>query len=461
MTMVRLVLLVLLYILSSHCFLFFSPAWADGIRNPFQSASATGQGAAFIAQADDPSAVHYNPAGMTQLRGVQHSAGVAFVSPKTTFRNSAGRKVKNSVEGGAVGLPPPGHFFLTWNWQDYDIGFFRRFAFGVGLESLFGFANKYPTSGPFAGVVTKAQLPVLDIKPSMAFKVHDMVSIGFGVDIFTFASFIGEGHAERQSIAVGNIPGTSPGDRLELTGSGTTAGFNASILLTPFRNEEGKPLLNLGFVWRSQAVLPLDGQLLANGELVADASSTIKFPEIYEWGIAGWPVRNRLHEWKVEVDVHLARWQTLRNFDTKLSNGIVIRQPQQWDNSVTIFVGTEYTWLGVPSLPDWSIATRAGYIRSPTPIPDKNFDPVAPDSDSHTFSVGLGFACHGRAQFLGLVSCGSPDTGFLVQQGIAVDLAYQYVRWDTRKVSGSPIPVLNGTYKTRTHVGMITMQVNF
>ncbi len=450
------------FFLFGFSLIFMSPSVrADGFRTPFQSASAAGQGGAFIAQADDPSAIHYNPAGMTQLRGVQHSFGAAFVSPNVTFRNAAGDKVNNRVSGGAVGLPPPSHLFVTWNWQDDDIGFFRRFAVGLGVESLFGFANTYPSSSPFAGVITKAQLPVIDIKPTMAFKVHDMLSLGFGVDIFTFASFIGEGHAERQSVAIGNIPGTSPGDRLELTGSGTTAGINASLLLTPFRNDEGHPLLNLGFVWRSQAVLPLNGQLLANGQLVADSSSSIKFPEIYEWGIAGWPIRNRQHEWKLEVDVHLVRWQTIRNFDVTLSNGTVIRQPQQWDNAVTLFLGTEYTRLEIPALPDWDLAVRAGYVRSQTPIPDRNFDPVTPDSDNHTYSVGLGFSCDGHANFLGLISCRGGDPGFLVQQGIALDLAYQYVRWDTRTVTGSPIPVLNGTYKTRTHVGMITMQINF
>ncbi|MDH5563686.1 MAG: outer membrane protein transport protein [Nitrospirota bacterium] len=434
---------------------------ADGFRNPFQSASATGQGAAFLAQADDPSAIHYNPAGMTQLPGVQHSFGVAFVSPHTTFRSSTGVKVENSVSGGVVGLPPPGHIFFTWNWQDYDIGFFRRFAFGLGVESLFGFANNYPSSGPFANVVTKVQLPLLDIKPTIAFKVHDMLSIGFGVDIFTFASFLGEGHAERQSIAVGNIPGTAPGDRLELTGSGTTAGINVSLLATPIRNEDGKPLLNLGFVWRSQAVLPLNGQLLSNGQVVADSSSSIKFPEIYEWGIAGWPLRNREHEWKVEVDVHFVRWQTIRNFDTTLSNGLTISQPQQWDNSVTVFVGTEFSWLQVEDLPDWNLATRAGYIRTHSPIPDANFDPAVPDSDNHTFSVGVGFSCFGQAHFLGLFDCHQEGNGWMVRKGLAVDLAYQYVRWDTRKVTGNSIPMLNGTYKTRTHAGMITVQLNF
>ena len=42
-------------------------AHGDGFRILDQGAAAAAQGAAFAAQADDPSAIHYNPAGMTQL----------------------------------------------------------------------------------------------------------------------------------------------------------------------------------------------------------------------------------------------------------------------------------------------------------------------------------------------------------------------------------------------------------
>ena len=51
------------------------PAHGDGFRLLDQGANATAQGAAFSAQADDPSALHYNPAGMTQLPGLQVYAG--------------------------------------------------------------------------------------------------------------------------------------------------------------------------------------------------------------------------------------------------------------------------------------------------------------------------------------------------------------------------------------------------
>lgn len=63
---------------------------ADGIRNPFQGAAAIAQGNAFAAQADDPTAVFYNPAGMTQLHGVQHTAGVQFLNVNTHFTSPTG-----------------------------------------------------------------------------------------------------------------------------------------------------------------------------------------------------------------------------------------------------------------------------------------------------------------------------------------------------------------------------------
>ena len=58
-----------------------------------------------------------------------------------------------------------------------------------------------------------------------------------------------------------------------LSGCGTA-------LVTPFRNGDGKPLANIGLVYRSQATLHLKGQFLANGAPVADARTTIVLPQM-------------------------------------------------------------------------------------------------------------------------------------------------------------------------------------
>lgn len=53
---------ILLSIVLFNLFGWASLVRADGIRNPFQGAAAIAQGNAFAAQADDPTAVFYNPA---------------------------------------------------------------------------------------------------------------------------------------------------------------------------------------------------------------------------------------------------------------------------------------------------------------------------------------------------------------------------------------------------------------
>src|SRR5918993_1525498 len=71
--------------------LLVSSVYAGGFRVYDQSASGTAQGNAFTAQADDPSAVYYNPAGMTQLHGLQQSIGITFVGGHFDYRSPTGQ----------------------------------------------------------------------------------------------------------------------------------------------------------------------------------------------------------------------------------------------------------------------------------------------------------------------------------------------------------------------------------
>src|SRR5258707_8084769 len=51
-------------------------AMANGFGLPDQDAFATARGEAFVATADNASAIYYNPAGITQLDGNQFRGGV-------------------------------------------------------------------------------------------------------------------------------------------------------------------------------------------------------------------------------------------------------------------------------------------------------------------------------------------------------------------------------------------------
>lgn len=432
-------------------------AYGEAFRIMPQSASAHGQGNAFIAQADDPSAIHYNPAGMTQLQGFQVSVGTTLVGGGVSYRSPAGVDVHGDV-GGSVAVPPPSNLYLTANLKDLGFSSLGNTVLGLGVTSPFGLNVRYPNDGPFSSAVTSAQLPLLDIKPTLGFKLNDQLSFGIGADIYTFASFIGEGQFEQKFNNPG-IPGIPSGAPLEINGNNTTAGFNISMLYTPIRNEAGKPLVNIGLVYRSQATFHLKGQFMVNGAAVADTAFTSVLPQIYSGGVAIWPVRNDEREWKLEFDLDYVGWKSFRNLDIHLSNGATLPFPQNWKNSVVVMIGTEHRWLQVEGLPQWEVAVRGGYIRSQTPIPDATFTPIVPESDFNGITVGLGLLCKADAMFLGVIPCGS--MGREGRGAIGLDLAYQAQLYESRTVAGNVNPTVNGTYRTELHIGSINLRLNF
>jgi long-chain fatty acid transport protein len=431
---------------------------AEGFRILDQSASATGQGAAFSAQADDPSALHYNPAGMTQLKGIQFLAGTLLIGGSIEFKSAQGPNVDGDL-GGSIANPPPSTLFLTAHLPALGLKDLPNWTVGIGVTSPFALKVNYPDDSLIAPVTTYASLPLIDIKPTLAYKLNNYISIGGGLDIYTFASFLGEGQAELQR-------SPAPGFNLEANGTDTALGFNASLLWTPLRNAAEKPLLNLGFVYRNGANLDLNGEFLANGAKVANASTTIELPDVYTWAIAGWPIRNAQHEWKVEIDVEYADWTDFKDLDLQLSNfsnptqqlvfGNTISQPRNYGDSWILMVGTEFKALSPPALPKWDVSLRAGYVYSESPIPSRDFDPSVTDSDFNALSAGLGFLCHAPAKFLGVLPCDS-----LGAKAMGLDLAYQVLLYQTRGISNNRQALLNGEWDTTLHVGALSFRVNF
>jgi len=58
------------------------------------------------------------------------------------------------------------------------------------------------------------------------------------------------------------------------------------------------------------------------------------------------------------------------------------------------------------------------------------------------------------------LACGS-EGGFFTRKALGIDVAYQALLFESRTVTGSPNPTVNGTYQTTTHVGSMTMRINF
>src|SRR6187402_2768505 len=67
---------------------------AVGFRLPNQDPEAIARGNAFAATADNASAIYYNPAGITQLEGVNLRAGIYLVSGGVEYTSPTGEKAK-------------------------------------------------------------------------------------------------------------------------------------------------------------------------------------------------------------------------------------------------------------------------------------------------------------------------------------------------------------------------------
>jgi long-chain fatty acid transport protein len=329
---------------------------------------------------------------------------------------------------------------------------------GIGLTVPFGSLTRWPDDGPFRSATTFSTLPLLDIKPTLAYKATENLSLGLGADIYTFSSLVGEGHAERQSVWPGGL-GIPAGSKVELFGKDTAAGFNASLLYTALRNADERPLANVGIVYRSQATLHLSGALLANGANVSDARATLVLPQIITGAFAIWPVRTSEREWKLEMDVDYVGWKSVRNLDVTLENGATIAQPQNWRSTYAVMLGTEYRWLALESLPNWVVALRGGYTNQQTQMPDLTFDPGIPSSDLHIVGGGLGLLCKEQGSFLGLMRCGDLGVGSVKPKAIGVDLSFQTALYEDRTVLDNRNPTVEGIYRTTLYNGSLSIRM--
>ncbi len=428
-------------------------AMAGGFRLPEAGAKAMGMGFAFTAQADDPSAIYFNPAGITQLEGNNLKFGVTYVKQNGgTFTGST-----------PLTLTPTGYASVSETQKDLDFfvpnAFFTRkaspnFAYGVGIFAPFGLGQEYEnrTASIFRNQITKVDLMTLVVNPTVAWKVNEVLSVGAGIDFMY-------GKAELAKTPVGIDPLAGPRNifELDLEGDGTAWGYNLGALLTPTKR------LKVGVAYRSKFDLEIkDGDVdLANvysgnittplGPLSPQApfpvgfggssfhttgSTTVRIPATLDLGVAY--ILDRL---TLEVDASWTFWHSWKSLDIDLKDNRVFlpdsASPKNWDDVVAIYVGGEYR-VTEP----WAL--RLGFRWDPTPVPAETMGPELPDSDKLYYCAGAGYK----------------------YRNWTFDLAYMYVDKKDRTVNNlrleDGLPVgFNGTWTGDAHLVALDIGYRF
>ena len=339
-----------------------SPAFGGGIEVPMQSASAAGQADAFTAQADDASAIFYNPAGLTQLHGTNISAGAYLLQPEYHFEGVNGSNQRMSLPS-----------FLPHLYVESDLGT-DRWRFGLGLNNAYGINEDYGNKGVLNTLVDEAQLSVINIAPTAAYKIDDHLSVGMAFNIYYGDLLL------TRNVIVAAPP--VPEAHFHYRGDAVAFGVTPSVLWKI--NDRN----SIGAYYRSPFSLDFDGHasLYVPGPALigpSNAKASLAFPQSVGVGYAYRPIQPL----KLEADVIWTDWHAVKQLTFNSSdphfNGQTL--PAHWDSGFTYRLGAEYKLND-----DWTL--RTGYAYSRDAVPTSTFSPIVPDSNYHLFAVGVGYS---------------------------------------------------------------------
>ncbi|MEF3255454.1 MAG: outer membrane protein transport protein [Deferribacterales bacterium] len=370
-----------------------STVLANGFQINEQGAKALGMGGAFVAQADDPSAVYFNPAGISFLEGKQLSLGLSPIAPRATF-DSDGKTTAVTKKGDIDTDGEKQTFYIPNFYYTQKIG--DKLGIGIGIFSNFGLATDWPDDWESRFTSTNAEIVTLSFNPNISYKLSNKLSIAGGVVIQKMDVTL-----ENRVIIGGSSPNFAEG-HTKLEADSTSYGWNVGILFKPTEN------LSFGASYRSKIKQELEGT--ATTTKVSDGSildkdngkADLTLPDIAYIGVA-WTNKT----WTFELDGQWTGWSSydkLRvDFDTAHLTKTYIEKPKQWKDVWAIRFGTQY------KLND-TVALRAGIIRDYSPISDEYLDPLVPSGDRWLYTAGIGLN-FGR---------------------LTVDLAYNYLKDEDR-----------------------------
>src|SRR5438094_1057846 len=115
-----------------------------GIRIADQDPFATARGNAFAATADNPSAIYYNPAGITQLEGQNASYSLYAIYLNSHYTAPSGNEVDTKDEIQAVP-----HLYYTYSLKSMPL------SFGLGIYTPYGLGLEWPDNSGFRSLATE------------------------------------------------------------------------------------------------------------------------------------------------------------------------------------------------------------------------------------------------------------------------------------------------------------------
>ena len=338
------------------------------------SARGNGMAGAFAAKADDPSAMAYNPAGITQLPGTQALVGATAITPNSRVRQKSVGGEPGRGEDNIWGIP---HAYATHQMTD-------RAWLGLGMYSRAGLGTEYKDDEHFFGRYNCAYAGIksTSMAAALAYKLTNTLSVAVAPEIILMDfSYTTTFDVKQKVHAQGWAPGYTVGLRWE-----------------------PDPRIAFGLVYKGETQLAVDGWADFHRGPAADArlkllaglsplgamlnaglnDTNVKGTEPIPALATGAVMIRPMDDLTVEFDLTRTMWSAYRSLTFKYDNALGDRKSDKhWHDTWRWQVGMEYEatpWLSL----------RAGYVYDDSPICDDHVDYAVPANDRQLVSLGAG-----------------------------------------------------------------------
>jgi long-chain fatty acid transport protein len=349
-----------------------SGAGAGGFAIGTQSGSGTGNAfSGGAAAAEDASVIWSNPAGMTYLPAGKHVTGALHVlRPSFKFRNQGST--------GAFAAPGTGEGGDGGDWAFVPNGFFAmdinpRLRFGVALNVPFGLKTEYDNGWRGQLVALKSEIKTININPSIAYKLNDVLSVGAGVSV------------QRIEAELTNFAGAA--GHAKLAAHDTGYGFNFGVMA------QLSPATRIGASYRSSIKHELEGSATFSGNagLNSNMRADVKVPDSASLSL----FHALSPKWELMGDITWTGWSSVQNLQVIRSTATglpapfggpagstLTTLPFQWDDTWRFGIGANYKLSAQTKL-------RFGLAFDETPTNDLHRTPRLPDQDRTWVAFGV------------------------------------------------------------------------
>ena len=387
------------------CVVFAGTAFAGGFQLNEHGARAMAMAGAFTGLANDPSAIYFNPAGITQLEGTNFYAGTTMILPLSSYTSPKPFQSETEMIGQTFNII---NFYAT-----QKIG--NRLAVGVSVNNQFGLGTKWPDNWAGRYYAVETEVKTFFFTPVVAYKILDNLSISAGATIAIGNVKISRKNPPTKLSA--NL--TIPEFLVTMTSDNTTAvGFTAGILW------KVTDRFQVGASYRSESKFDFTGTATSNPASFGpiplpngSISAPLTTPQNVSVGLAYMP--NDM--WTVTVDGQYVGWSS---YNTLSVTGVINSSvPRNYQDTYLVRAGAEYKATDFFSI-------RFGVLYDHNPVKDAYVEPTLPDADRIALNIGFG--------------------GKLTSH-LSIDLAYMYEGFRDRVVSNSYFG-FNGTYSNQAHL---------